>query len=440
MALETAISRAESIFPPDSARRELEGKYRPLLHDAFHLGPKISYVGNKKVPLLRLYRFKEAFSLSFVQGFIRHFGLGSGDYVFDPFAGMGTTLLASKLNGVPSIGVDRLPVATFVARTLPLFLALRPGDLTSAFNSLRLLAPNIAPVEVADDVLIMKLAFPPNQLLALKCWKAAIDTLDEPMRDMFLLLFFSILEDCSLTSKDGQFLRLKPDKKLADPTSALEKAVIKAEQDLTGIRSYALAGVTPENVELLVVEGDARCLEGVPFQKAPTAIITSPPYANRYDYSRSYSLELCFQFASNFDELKSIRFSLLRSHIESKVEKTEVPPHPAVAEVVESLSSKKLNNPRIPLMLTGYFIDMEQSIAEWARVLAPGAQVAMVVDNVRFDGEMLPVDLILSDIAERYGFKTVDILIARYKGNSSQQMKTYGRLPVRESVVLWRKG
>jgi site-specific DNA-methyltransferase (cytosine-N4-specific) len=63
----------------------------------------------------------------------------------------------------------------------------------------------------------------------------------------------------------------------------------------------------------------------------------------------------------------------------------------------------------------------------------------MVVDNVRFDGELLPVDLVLSEMAESAGFEVESIRIARYKGNSSQQMGKYGRVPVRESVVIWRK-
>jgi hypothetical protein len=90
-------------------------------------------------------------------------------------------------------------------------------------------------------------------------------------------------------------------------------------------------------------------------------------------------------------------------------------------------------------MLVGYFVDMEMAIREWARVLATGAKVALVVDNVRFDGIMLPVDLVLSEMAEQAGFRVDEILIARYKGNSSQQMGRYGRLPVRESVVIWSK-
>jgi len=90
-------------------------------------------------------------------------------------------------------------------------------------------------------------------------------------------------------------------------------------------------------------------------------------------------------------------------------------------------------------MITTYFIDMQKVIKEWFRVLAPGAHVAMVVDNVRFEGELIPVDLILSKMAEEAGFTVKKVIVARYKGNSSQQMKKYGKVSVRESIVVWEK-
>jgi site-specific DNA-methyltransferase (cytosine-N4-specific) len=90
-------------------------------------------------------------------------------------------------------------------------------------------------------------------------------------------------------------------------------------------------------------------------------------------------------------------------------------------------------------MLITYFIDMRKVIQEWFRVLAPNAKVAMVVDNVRFEGELIPVDLVLSEMAEEVGFHIREIIVARYKGNSSQQMRKYGRVPVRESIVVWEK-
>ena len=66
-------------------------------------------------------------------------------------------------------------------------------------------------------------------------------------------------------------------------------------------------------------------------------------------------------------------------------------------------------------------------------------KIGLVVSNVRFSGVNVPVDKILSEIGEQIGLKTIQILIARFRGNSSQQMKLYRRKPSRESIVIWEK-
>lgn len=418
--------------------RQLEQKYAHLLREDLQLGSLVSYIGNKEVPLLRLYRYKEAFAFRFVDRWIARLGLGRDDYVLDPFCGMGTTLLAASCKGIPSIGIDRLPVAVFIAQTLRLFFSIAPGELREMFERLRKEVSRAEPAAIAMDVAIMDVAFPADVLLTLRRWKGAIDALEQPFRDIFRLLFFSILEPCSYTSKDGQFLRLKRDKKLADPEEALAKKVVDAERDLLWIREL---GWTTAFSPFTAILGDSRALSQIAFERPPTAIITSPPYANRYDYTRTYSLELCFHFVQDFAELRDLRHSMLRSHIESRLDSGETPPHPAVREMVDFLRArgKELNNPRIPDMLTAYFVDMQKAIQEWGNVLASPARVAMVVDNVRFEGQLLPVDLILSEMAEDAGFTVEEVIIARYKGNSSQQMGRFGRVPVRESVVVWRK-
>ncbi len=429
---------SETLSLGQEARR-LEEKYAPRMREELRLGRLVSYVGNRDVPLLRLYRYKEAFAFQLVEEFLDRFDAKPEDYVFDPFCGMGTTLLAASQRGIPAIGVDRLPLAAFIARTLPLFFEIPPGQLKTIFAQLLSLVPQTPPASVAMDVAIMRVAFPEEILDRLRRWKAAIDTLDSPQREVFQLLFFSILEPCSHTSKDGQFLRMRRARKTARPEEVLARQVLEAEKDLLHIR--ALGWKAPSPGSWTVILGDTRDLSSVPFLRPPTIVITSPPYANRYDYTRIYSLELCFHFVRNFDELRALRHSLLRSHIEARLGPSEAPPHPAVQEIVEILRKRRdqLNNPKIPDMLTSYFVDMRQAIREWQRVLAPGARIALVVDDVRFEGYMLPVDLILSEMADAEGFQTTEIIIARYKGNSSQQMGRFGRVPVRESVVVWRK-
>jgi len=64
----------------------------------------------------------------------------------------------------------------------------------------------------------------------------------------------------------------------------------------------------------------------------------------------------------------------------------------------------------------------------------------MVNDNVRYAGVDIPVDLILSQMAEDTGYKIVNILVLpQDKGNSSQQMGDYGRSALRKCVYVWRK-
>jgi hypothetical protein len=432
--------RANS-FPISSDRNRIERKYAHLIREELRFNNVVSFVGNKSIPVLRLYRYKEAFAYDFVQEFLKRFDLTPKDYVFDPFCGMGTTLYSSMLKRIPSIGIDKLPVAAFIAQTIPLFLFLKNGELKASFEKLKKEAPFVKPARVATDVAIMKKAFDEKTLLSLRRWKTAIDDLPPPLNDIFLLLFFSILESCSYTSKDGQFLRIKKEKTVLSPEEALGAKTEQAEHDLVVMKQFYgtdfIRGLPIPQVYL----SDARDLSKIPFEQPPTAIITSPPYPNRYDYSRSYSLELCFHFCKDFEELKRIRFSLLRSHVESRIEKNEKPPHPSLSEVIEILESarekRQLNNPRIPIMLTTYFIDMKKCIEQWAKVLNKNAKVALVIDNVRFEGEIIPVDLIFSEMAEEVGFKVKDIITCRYKGNSSQQMKKFGKIPVRETVIVW---
>lgn len=421
------------------SRLEMEERFRKIIHEELKLGSFVSYVGNKNVPFLRLYRYKEAFSFHLVREFLRRFKADSDDYVFDPFSGLGTTMFTSMLKGIPSIGIDKLPLAHFVSKTMPLFLGLKQNELKEIWKSLLPEIRSNEPARIAQDVSIMKIAFDEKTLLVLRKLKTAIENLTPPYCNMLLLLFFSILEECSYTSKDGQFLRLERTKRISDPIEAMKRKIAETEEDIQRMRLIFPDFSPKDEIMPDCYLGDTRDLPKVEFRKNPTIIITSPPYANRYDYTRTYSLELCFHFVKNFEELKAIRFGILRSHIESKIHKGEVPPHPVIREIIEVLGAKPLNNPKIPSMLTTYFIDMQNVIQEWASVMAPGGRVAMVVDNVRFEGEMVPVDLVLSEMAEEAGFSVTEIITARYKGNSSQQMKTYGKTPVRESVLIWER-
>ena len=416
-----------------SEREALEAKYHNRWIDNRNWGNLISNRAVKTDTFTGLFRYKEAFSVPFVQRIFEAMEVSKSDLVYDPFAGMGTTLFTAMQRGIPSVGMDRLPLPLFIASVLPKFWSLSPGELQSAFDEVHANLSRFGPAVIADDVPIMQKAFDAETLSRLRQWKSALDSglvppkVSEPLK----LLLLSILEDCSYARKDGQFLRIVTDTPLS-PDLALHRKVAEAEWEVGWF------GETPAfEHKPIISQGDAR--SPWEFEYKPNVLITSPPYVNRYDYTRIYALELCFEFVKSAEELKTLRHALLRSHIELKSLDSDASTHPVLTEILEVLSDAELNNERVPVMLTAYFVDMDAVIQRWAESLADNARLAVVVDNVRFAGEIVPVDLILADILERWGFDVKEMRLVRYKGNSPQQMAKYGRQAVRESVIIAHK-
>ena len=116
----------------------------------------------------------------------------------------------------------------------------------------------------------------------------------------------------------------------------------------------------------------------------------------------------------------------------------------ALAEINHSLSERSkngdINNKGVLRMVNGYFSELTFIYAELFRLCKSGAKVAFVNDNVRYGGEVISVDFISTELAEQIGFKSVKIYsLKQQKGNSSQQMAKFGRVPLRKSITIWEK-
>ena len=203
------------------------------------------------------------------------------------------------------------------------------------------------------------------------------------------------------------------------------------------------------------------CLEILPAlaDECADLVLTSPPYCNRYDYTRTYALELVYLGTSDA-QIKRLRQAMLSCTVENTHKQVELDGiysrvgrggdrrrfaevfsgQRALFEVLAALRRGRLNNPNIPRMVENYFLEMCFVIGEFARVLRRGGRAVMVNDNVRYAGEEVPVDLILCDFAQRLGLRVEHIwTLRRGKGNSSQQMGAHGRRELRKCVYVWRK-
>ena len=74
----------------------------------------VNFTPTSDQPIHRWFRYREGYSTGLVKEFIKD--LPRGSIILDPFCGAGTTLLAAREAGLPSIGLDVNPISTLVSR------------------------------------------------------------------------------------------------------------------------------------------------------------------------------------------------------------------------------------------------------------------------------------------------------------------------------------
>ena len=424
----------------------------------------VSYQGNRRVPGLRWMKYKEGFSRGLVERFIEKHRPRA---VLDPFAGIGTTPLIAGSKGIPATGIEIMPVGVSVGEAIAhVANGVTKSELEASSSDLvgRLASKELAPPQFAfPHVDITKAAFPEETEVAIAKARQYISNVeDSALRALMNVACMTVLEDVSFTRKDGQYLRW--DYRSGRTLRArMHKGTIPTFEHALGARLFEMTqdievlkreygGISPD----LIV---GSCLDSM--QELNNAsfdmAITSPPYANRYDYTRTYALELAWL---GFDQARfaDLRQQMLSATVENKtkllwlrqVYKREpgllnnaigmYQNQAAIHEVLAILNKHvgELSNRHVIRLLEGYFQEMAIVVAELGRLIRPGGTVIMVNDNVQYHGEEVPVDLILSDFAEQSGFNCENIwMLPRGKGNSSQQMGRFGRREIRKCVYRW---
>ena len=474
-------------YCPDIERINLENKYWAITEvtDKFNR-QSVSYQLSKKDCLHRWLKYKEGFSAQLVKMLLNEFGIKKGDLVMDPFMGSGTTALVCCLDGINSIGYDILPMSK---------LSINAKTSVYDYNiiELQLILDEIKNLQVPDDfdghtnyVSITKGAYPEAEDKALAFYTEFFDNSNhsEISKNLVKLCILNSLERISYTIKSGQYLswdhrcpkiiainqaRVAAGKRPfvndndKGPLPTLkESLIVEFSQMLEDIQDLqtketefsATCNYIEGSVLFEITKLESNILDGV---------ITSPPYCNRYDYTRTYGLELAY-LGKNDDEIKKLRQALLSCTVESKpkievlrkhydkigrhndfesiIEK--VTSNPVLNEVNSALQARnangEINNKGVLKMVNGYFTELTFLYAELFRTCKPGAHVAFVNDNVRYAGEVIPVDYLSTSLAESVGFKPVKVYTLRQtKGNSSQQMAKYGRVALRKSITIWKK-
>ena len=471
-------------FCPQQERLNLEIQFKDLLSETPDFNrQQVSFQANKKALIHNWIKYKEGFSAKLVEKFIDEFNVKKGHTILEPFSGSGTTLLVAKMRGINAVGFELLPNCQLIWEAKKHTFNYSLDELQWIRTMMKSTAVKKS-IRAFPHIEITKGAFPRQTENEIMFYSDFIETLliAEEAKVLMKLILARGLADVSYTRKDGQYLRW--DARSPKFNKRNEARITKGMAPLSGmdkgeIQDFKSAFLSRfdeifRDIKILQDEQMVRSrqtlisksvLFGLPELENDTfdAVITSPPYCNRYDYTRSYALELAY-LGLDDEDVKQLRQELLSCTVENKIKVDKLREYylslgktkrfskiikvletdPVLNEINEALqkrwSNGDINNKGILRMVKGYFIDLGFVIAEMYRTCKKGAHVAIVNDNVRYGGEIIPVDLVSTSLASKFGFQPVSVyVLPQRKGNSSQQMRKFGRQALRKSITIWRK-
>ena len=269
------------------------------------------------------YRFVLSFPPHLVRDYAERFCLGPEQTVLDPFCGTGTTLVECKKLGIHGVGLEPNPLAHFASAVKVDWAASGRALMGYADTVAALAANSISPL-------------PRHRTLVL------LDAIDK----------------CG-TSRERRHGRLALAKALVQRIGNLkfgpEVGVGKAKQDAPVLSAWlqnmrAMAGDLDEHrsdARARVLLADSRAVGDVLEPASVDAVITSPPYPNEKDYTRTVRLEsVILGFIRSKQELRALKQRLLRSNTrgvyKADTDDLEVATHAAIGEISQAIERRRL--------------------------------------------------------------------------------------------------
>ncbi len=409
------------------------------------------------------YRFVLSFPPHLVREYVARFGLNSRHQVLDPFCGTGTTPVECKKLGISSVGLETNPVACFASQTKLQWNIVPQKLLRHALTVAGTANRRLEEDGFFDDDACRLFEHPTGKIVKLR-------SLSDEASDLLLTNSISpiplhktlVLLETLAELRDGQFSsheRLALATALVNGISNLhfgpEVGVGPAKPDapvvslwLDGVLAMAqdleILGKTKAG-KAIIFQADAR--DGAPMlpSNSVDAVITSPPYPNEKDYTRTTRLELVLLgFIQSKGALRDLKKQMVRSNTrgvyKADTDDALVAGHPRIDGIAAAIEKRRveLNKDsgfeRLYARVTKlYFGGMARHLAGLRRVLRPGAQLAYVVgDQASYLRVMIRTGQLLADIAESLGYEVVGLELFRTR------LSTATKEQLREEVVVLR--
>jgi DNA modification methylase len=405
------------------------------------------------------YRFVLSFPPHLVRDYIKKFRLDNKSVVLDPFCGTGTTLVEAKLAGLKAIGMEGNPFPLF-ASSLKTDWRLNADELSTQSHQVAETVLAILKSQGIDD----SLSFHDSKDLKLKKLSPEAEKLILTNSISPLPLHKTlVLIECLKQHESEPFYRhalLALGNSLVYKISNLhfgpEVGVKNIKGDVPVVSNWLL--------EIEKMAGDLRQVYGKSFPDAKVyladarnletikpnsvdAVITSPPYPNEKDYTRTTRLEsVLLGFINSKEELRELKKRLVRSNTRGiyKGDNDDqwITDFPEIHRIADEIEERRIELGKdsgferlYPRVAKLYFGGMAKHLSDLRRVLRPGAQLAYVVgDQASYLRVMIRTGQILGDIAQTLGYELTGIDLFRTR------LATATKEQLREEVVIlkWR--
>lgn len=418
---------------------ELENKYVVIYPESANATytSLLNYSDDLNKPFQRWYRYKEGFSIELVEQLIKEYSKHKQGIILDPFLGSGSTLLAANDMGYSGVGFEVNPFSFFLAKCkLEQYTKEMIEQFKETYEEI------IQNATEADSAYVL-----PKLSISEKVFEDEIEkyymnigmlidnsNVDERIVNLLKLGWLACLEPLCNYRKAGNGLKIRQYVKPRIITIDDARVMLLEEYqnmyiDLLKNKSGRDAILYNESCLNMSKRIKPNSIEG---------IIFSPPYANCFDYTEIYKLELWFgKFVYEYSDLRALRNASLHSHLNGDLNLEVESKSETLTELLVKLQKKELWDKKIPKMLQLYYDDMFKILDECYKALDDKCFCCIVVGNSAYGGIVFPADLILAEYAEKIGFKVDKIEVDRYIITSSQQYeitKETGKY-LRESVV-----
>ena len=271
---------------------------------------------------------------------------------------------------------------------------------------------------------------------------SAIDRFGGSYKDAMKLSAIVAAYACCNAQRDGKALRYKSNWRERNYTGndlmeRFHSHISQISQDVSDLP-------IDHSLKPTIITGDSRQELSVLEDDRYDLVVTSPPYLNSFDYSDVYRPELFLgEYVKNNEELRQIRLSTLRSHIQVNWPGDVSFNSALLLQVLDHLNeSDSLWDEKIPLMVRAYFDDMWKTFKILKSKIRTNGQIWLVVSTSAYGGVHIPVDFIVADAANQAGFSLGGIHHLRHLRAASQQWKQLKAKapPLRESLIIMSNG